>query len=467
MTAIPQSALDAVTRAVLLQGDFRILLTRTQLHALDLFDASTATTFAIDCSRRWGKTVFSAIKTYQQAISRPGSIIRYVAPTKLHGRQFVQPTFAWLDAQIPEAYRPRFDRQDNTWRWDNGSICHLGSAETMGDVEAQVGTECHLAILDEAGKIRSDLLRHLHRSVLRAQFLTTRGRCLVPSTPAISPAHYLTEIVATAQATGALARYTIEDCDHVPAEERESMILDLGGRESTEVRRELYCEHVPERSRLIVPEWADVRDECVVDSLRPEYHDWYVAADFGFEDLTVVLWGWYDFARAQLVIERELSMHQASGLDVGFAVRRIDSELGIAKAVRCADAPAQLLADLMHPSHGPGIAFGPAIKDDAEAALNQLRMLIQRKRIRINPRCKTLISHLDFGTWNERRTSFDRADGYGHWDAIDALKYMSRVVNWTRNPVPSGLGVNAITHQIHDGPKVTAADSFRRALGRR
>lgn len=452
MTAIPQAAIDAIVRAALAKGDLRVLYTRTQLHAMDAWDASGATTFAIDCSRRWGKTIFSAIAAFRAATARPGAIVRYVAPTKLHGRQFVTPAFSWVAQQCPAHMRPTYDRMDTTWRWSNGSVCHLGSAETMGDVEAQVGTECDLAILDEAGKVRSDLLMHLHRSVLLPQFLTTKGRCLIASTPAISPAHYLTELVTDCLERGAMVRYTIEDCDHVPVEARESLIAELGGRESTEVKRELYCEHVAERTRLIVPEWIDVAKDCTIDRKRPDWLDWYVAADFGFEDLTCVLWCWYDFENAQLVIEDEIAMHRASGLDVGFAVRAKEAELGIRKAVRVADAPLQTLADLADSRHGPGVMFGPAMKDDADAALNQLRMLIQRKRIVINPRCKVLIEHLKSGTWNANRTSFDRSPGFGHWDAIDALKYATRAIDWRKNPTPALVnGETDHTHYIPPG----------------
>lgn len=448
MGAISEEHKQAIVQAALARGDLRVLMTRTQIKAHRAFHASKATTYAVDCSRRWGKTVYSALLTYEQALKQK-SIIRYVAPTKLHGRQFVQPTFAWLDDQLPASMRPSFDRQDNTWRWPNGSVCHLGSAETMGDVEAQVGTECHLAIVDEAGKVRSDLLKHLHRSVLRAQFLTTRGRCLIPSTPAISPAHYLTEIVATAQAEGAMSRYTIDDCDHVPVEERESMIRDLGGRKSTEVRRELYCEHVTERTRLIVPEWIDVAGDCTLVVDPQPWRDWFVCADFGFSDMTVVLFAWYDFESARIVIEDELAFHGQSALDVGFAVKAKEAELGLTKPLRVADAPPQLLADIANSTHGPGIAFGPAMKDDAEAALNHLRMRIARKQVIVNPRCKTLVSHLAYGTWNANRTSFDRVDGFGHWDALDALKYLLRAVDWQKNPTPSLLpGQSHATHFI-------------------
>ena len=452
----------AITKAALARGDLRVIMTRTQRKAYALFRSMMAlfTIFVVDSTRRWGKTFWCAMLVHMDAMSGPNRIIRYVAPTKLHGRQFVAPAFAWLFAQLPADVRPKFVLQDSTWIWPNGSVCHLGSAETMSDVEAQVGTACHLAVLDEAGKVRSDLLKHLVRSVLRAQFLTTGGNIVVASTPAISAAHYLTELVAEAEANNTLARYTIDDCDHVSIHEREKMIADLGGRQSTEVRRELYCEHVTERTRLIVPEWMDVEAECLLERPVPDFKDWYVVGDLGFEDLSVVLFAWYDFAKHQIVIEDEIAMHQESGLAVGYAVKEKEASLGITNPKRFADGTAQLLADLASTRFGPGLPFGLPPKDDSDAAVNAMRMHIQRKHVVINPRCKVLLSHLRYGIWNARRSDFERQDGFGHWDAIDALTYLLRVVNWKRNPAPTLLpGVTPYTHHI--APEVS--DRLQRA----
>jgi hypothetical protein len=445
-------------------------MTRTQRLAYRLLQAVAAlhTVFVVDCTRRWGKTFFAAMLVHMEAMKGANRIIRYVAPTKLHGRQFVIPAFAWLHAQLPERDRPRFLAQDNTWLWPNGSRCHLGSAETMGDVEAQVGTACHLALLDEAGKIRSDLLRHLVRSVLRAQFLTTGGNIVIASTPALTPAHYLTQLVAEAEANGAMCRYTIDDCDHVPVHERERMIVDLGGRMSTEVRRELYCEHVPEKSRLIIPEWMDVEGDCIIDvtgeKRTPNYRDWYASGDFGFEDLSVVLYAWFDFEHQDIVIEHEVVGHRISSLEVGLECKKVEQAHQIVPVMRVADAPLQLLSDMAHPTLGPGIVFTPAMKDDSDVSLAQLRNQVQTRHIKVHPRCVTLISHLRYGIWNERRSTFERSDGFGHWDAIDALKYLNRAVNRRRNPVPtfgSTTSANSYTRTR------TTFQSQRTTLGRK
>jgi hypothetical protein len=272
------------------------------------------------------------------------------------------------------------------------------------------------------------------------QTLTTDGRIILASSPPTSPAHALVGYVEQAEARGALVRRTIYQVPHVPREKADEYIAEAGGPESTTARREYLAEIIVDESEAIVPEFARNRDRIVCEVAAPKFRDWYCAADFGFSDLTFAIWAWYDFASARIVVEHEYEAQGTSGLEVGHAVRQIEREHEIEPRARVADAPAQLLADLAHPTLGPGVAFGPAIKDDADAALNRLRTEIQIGRIAINPRCKRLIAHLEYGVWatKERRT-FARHDGFGHYDAIDALKYLLRIVDRRKNPTPDVL----------------------------
>ncbi len=420
------------------KGLLRYLMTRTQSDAYDKILALSGTVFVLRCTRRFGKTLMLALLCWMQALRRPGSIIRYVAPSKLAGRQFVIPAFDWVAKRAPAALRPRFRVQDNAWVWPNGSVCHLGSAETMDDIEKQVGTECHFAAIDEAGKYRAGLLTHLIRSVLRPQFLTTGGKMVIASTPPISRAHDFTAWVADAMERGALATYTIDDIDHISAEEKASAIAELGGQDAAEVRREFYCEDVVDETRAIVPEFAKVKAAVVREPVIPEWRDVYTVMDTGFHDLTACLFAYWDFARAKIVVEDELEFHGAAGLDVGYAVKGREAALWgpDVKPFRYADMPPQSLSDIANPLLGPGIAFAPVAKHDADAALNNLRMAVQRSEIEIHPRCVHLISHLEYGTWNLTRTSFDRVEKFGHWDFVDAAKYLVRHVQRRRNPNP-------------------------------
>jgi hypothetical protein len=435
--ALSDAAVRELERAAVRSGDFRPLMTRTQRQAKALQRRQRWVMFFLDCSRRWGKTRWLVADATECAMQHAGCIVRYGAPTKLHGRTFVMPAMQWLMAQLPPEQRCKFDREDSCWIFPNASRIYLGSCETIADCDAQVGTDCKRAISDEGAKVRSECLEYWHKTVILPQFATTNGTLVVGSTPALSPTHYLSTMRQRAIESGGYVRFTVDDCDHISAEMREEMIAEGGGPNAPSVRRELYCEHIPDRDWMVIPEWLDVRDECSREEPSADYRDWYASGDFGFEDLSVVLYAWFDFDNQRIVVEHEVAMHRASSLEVGMACKALEAEHGLSNVTRVADAPLQMLADLSHRTLGPGLDFAPAMKDDADASLAQLRSEVGRKRIVVNPRCRVLLSHLSGAIWNKTRTSFDRGgDEYGHWDAIDALKYLNRAVERRKNPAP-------------------------------
>jgi hypothetical protein len=53
------------------------------------------------------------------------------------------------------------------------------------------------------------------------------------------------------------------------------------------------------------------------------------------------------------------------------------------------------------------------------------------------------------GIWNPARTSYARSKGLGHFDGIDAVKYLCRHANLRSNPTPAlPPGVTSQTHHI-------------------
>jgi phage terminase large subunit-like protein len=450
MTAPNLRALDALAeQRAWSRGKLTWLMLAAQRKAYAALCASSHAVFVVLCSRRWGKTRFACLLVWMQALAHPGSIIRYAAPTKLHGRQFVQPAMRWLDKLAPKHLRPRFVSQDNTWIWPNGSVCHLGSCESDADVDAQVGTECHLAVIDEAGKVRSALLRKLVLSIMLPQFLTTRGKLCVLGTPADSPDHHFRQLVIQATERGTLVRHTIDDCTHVDAKALAEVVEELGGRDTTAARRELDCEFVTETSRALIPEWPAHRERIVRAVERPRYFDAYTIADTGFNDLTVVGFGYYWFGEGVFVLEDELVLRYHSGGAVGRAVLAKERALwGDKKPLRrWADASPQTLADMRDGSAKrdesgrvleDGIVFAMAEKQDSVAALERLRNRIEHHQVIIHPRCVTTIAHLEYGIWNERKTDFERVedpDGH-HFDGVAMMKYAVRACIWGKNPAP-------------------------------
>lgn len=467
-----QQAEDILVRAALDRGDTRVLMYRHQIRADRMVDRLPPMGWAfLRWSRRGGKTRYCVLRAVREALSAPRRIVRYACPTKLHARTTVLPDVDLVCEELPKHLRPRYVQDDATYEFPNGSRIIIGSCETRRDCEMQKGTTAHFAIVEEAGTIPAALLEFVIAGVLAPQFLTSRGRGVIVGTPPEIdlPDHPYWVRYSRCETAGFASTVTLDELRHVDDDVKAEAANVPGGRTNTTFRREYLCERVIESDRRLVPEWGAVAEKCTVHVDVPEFCDWYVSADFGFEDLTVVVFAWYDFAAHKLVVAREIAMQHESGVAVGRAIRDVERELGITKALRVADAPPQLLADLADRVHGPGVSFGPAQKDDSVAALNQLRMHIQGERVLVDPSCTTTISHLAYGVWNERRTDFARADGYGHWDAIPALTYLVRSVNWRRNPVPAGLGVSPVTHQTYASPSrhETIADVVSNAARQR
>ncbi len=225
---------------------------------------------------------------------------------------------------------------------------------------------------------------------------------------------------------------------------------EAGGPESTQARREYYAEMVTDETMAVVPEFVRTKAD-LIESVEPipPYRDLYVAADFGFNDLTAVLFAYYDFQKALVIVEDEIVVQRISAIEVCNQIRQREAALWpsrVNEPFRFADAPLQMLADMA--GYG-GVAFGPVKKDDKMAALNELRMACLHKRFRIHPRCKNLIEHLENAVWNTNRTTFERSGKHGHFDCVDAMIYLLRHVSPNSNPYPLlPDGVHPSTHHV-------------------
>jgi hypothetical protein len=174
-----------------------------------------------------------------------------------------------------------------------------------------------------------------------------------------------------------------------------------------------------------------------------------VGGDIGFKDLTVFLFGYYDFKAARVIIEDEVVMNGKKMTTSLMALKIKETETNLythpltkelkEPYLRTCDNNLIVINDLYRLHN---LTFQPTAKDDAQAALNNLRILLKEGRIIIHPRCKTLIHHLRNATWNKSRKSFDRSPDAGHYDAVDALKYLIRNVQLNKNPYPASYGLD-------------------------
>ena len=217
----------------------------------------------------------------------------------------------------------------------------------------------------------------------------------------------------------------------------------------TDWLREYLCEFATDETAAIVPEMKGYDYSLKGDRTNYEHFHKYVSMDLGVRDLTVALFGYYDFNRAKLCIEREFVMSGPTmttpKLKAG--IEAIEKELwnGATPYKRVADNNNPLLLLDLGSIHD--MFFHSTTKDSLHAMVNNLRVWIAQGRIEIDESCQTLIDSLKYGIWNDQRSEFARSSTLGHFDAVASLMYLVRNVDEHTNPIPIKVGFN----QVYDG----------------
>lgn len=414
--------------------DLSYLLHKDQEYVYDQWRAKMPRKWYLNCSRRWGKSFFKTVVAAQTALEIPYAEIRYAAPTQKQARNIVEPHFRRIFRDAPDDLRPDFRAQDQVWRFANGSTIVLAGVDN-GGAERLRGTSTHLGLIDEAGLMED--LDYVIQDILLPQTITVDGRLMVSSTPPRTPAHPYKQHCMAAMMAGNYIKRTIFDAPHITPEMVEEYATESGGKKSTTFRREYLAEFVTDSSSVIIPEWFDAKDASVlhlaVYRLPLHYYVW-VVADVGYTDLTVIGIFFVDFEQGKLVLWDEIVLTRTKSGDINEIVRARLEKHGLPE-------PEDFIADTLSKNTIADMSdsrtrWSPPFKQNPDAALNALRMFIAAGKLWIHPRCEITISHLDNGVWNKARTSFERSDEFGHFDAIDMLKYAVRSVDMDKNPFP-------------------------------
>lgn len=439
----PQAARAALWR----KGELSFKLHKAQLEMRDAFFnvKSDELKFIINCSRQLGKSYFLCALAIEFALKNPDAQIKYAAPTQRMVKQIIRPHFRTLLKDCPDDIRPEWFAQESRYVFKNGSQIDIAGAEA-GNADRLRGTRMHLGIVDEAG-FCSDLA-YLVQDVMLPMTLTTNGRIILASTPPKTPMHPFEKYWEQALKGGSCIRKTIFDNPLLSEKKIKQYMRECGGDHTTAWKREYLAEFIIDKESIVVPEFLDVQQDVVKEIERPKYFDAYVSLDPGYRDLTVALFGYWDFLNASLVIEDEFILSKTRTDILADGIKDKERLLwnGQKPYFRVSDTELILIQDL---SDLHGLQFHPTDKDNKLAQINELRVMVQAKRIIIHPRCKELISHLRNAVWDDTtKDTFARIEGFGHFDAVDALVYMLRNVRRNHNPFPVGKAYSHETHFI-------------------
>jgi hypothetical protein len=345
--------------------------------------------------------------------------------------------------------RPVWNQQDGTYKFHNGSELHIAGVNN-GNADSLRGTDAHLAIVDEAGFVNE--LSYLVDSVLMPQLLTVNGKLILSSSSPLSPAHEFAEYIHEAKSNGFYSSYTIHQGGYAPAL-IEEFCKEAGGKDSTAWKREYLNELIVDEKLSVTPEFNEeihVTDTARDSKLYHLYHK-YTSADWGVRDNTSILFGYYDFSRAKLIIEKEIVVSGSDSLTkkIAAAIKDTETQLGwksIYRRVADNNEP-RVLLDL---GTEHNIHFNPVSKTDGKSAMiNQVRNWIQDNRIEIHPSCTNLIGCLKYAVYSdEKKNDFGRSKQFGHYDSLDSLIYLVRSIDTHTNPIPADYGVSEYTHYI-------------------
>ena len=432
------------------QGILEWKLHKSQKDMYDFFHGKKDKTIIFNCSRRLGKSYLLLVIAIETCL-RKKSIVKFVLPEQGWARKVIKPIMAKLLEDCPKELNPDFKTQDNFYIFKNGSEIQLAGTDG-GNYEKLRGGDADLCIVDEAG-FCSDL-NHIISSILIPTTLLTKGRILLSSTTPDNPNHEFVEQMRAAGSEDRMIIKTLYDgledskeseSPHITPEIIEEIIKGIpGGVESDAFRTEFLCQLVSDSDKAVFPEFTRNEHAVVSDWPMPIFCDKYVAMDIGFKDLTVVLFGFYDFENAVLAIQDEIVINgpELTTQKLADLIKSKEDKLWTNKLtgekekpyLRISDNNLVVINDL---SKLHGLYFRPTDKMNKDAAINKGRMMLDSNQIKVHPRCVTLINHLKTGTWAANKKDFIRVNGH-HFDALDSFTYMVRNISESHNPFPKG-----------------------------
>jgi hypothetical protein len=413
-----------------------------------------------------------AVIAVETALRNPNNEIHFGAPTQAALRKFIIPIFNRVLTDCPESLRPEWKQFAGRYAFKNGSYITLCGCNNK-QYDNLRGNKSDLFILDEGAQI--DELEYVVKDIALPQLLSSDNpykRIIIPSTPPVTPDHSYLKYAETAQGRGAYSVYTIDESWY-PKAEIDKMIEEMGGRQSTTVRRELYCEFVTDEKLHIIPEWRN-HPEFTQEVVKDDYFSFFYlleGMDVGYRDYTAHILGYWDFNRSKLIIEYEYALRENEFTTEKLAheIKQNEKEykqINQTRIKRIADNNnLNILADLARLYKLP---FSPVSKKNGKSwMVNQLRQFVKSGKLIIHPRCKKLIASLEFGIWKKGLDEFARSPELGHYDFVDALIYMVAVLLPTIqnvNPIPPLYKLNVTNMMFPNGMPAAHQDDANDAI---
>lgn len=414
------------------------------------FETSIGQLFVANIARQFGKSFWAVSKAVELALRKPKARIKYATAFQTDLTEFILPTFDAVLKDCPRSLQPRYKVQGSKWVFPNGAQIKLVGLDKSPN--GLRGNVIDMIVIDEAGFVVN--LEYIYRSIIIPATLHRPDcRIVFVSTPPVTPAHAFGDFIQLAELEGSYVKLDIYENPMITDADIDRMAKAMGGRSSTTFRRECLCELVLDEDLALVKEWSDSYIEEPPRDAFYQYYHRYVGMDMGRKDHNALVFGFYDFKRATLFIEDELTMKGSdwTTLTLKDAILEKEKELWGTADEKGVFKPFRRVADNNNPhlimdlNSLHNVHFMETNKESLEAMVNDVRIMVSNGQIRVHPKCKMIIGCLKYGIWDKNRKEFSRNKVYGHFDHFAALMYLVRNLAKSSNPIPADHGF--VNHQ--------------------
>lgn len=425
--------------------------------------------FFFKWSRRRGKSFVMLLYASEKCLTNKNYRVKYATKSQRMVEDIIVPLMAEIWSDAPDDIKPFYLKSKKRFVFPSTGSTITCAGCDKNNREALRGTGMELGIVDEAGFM--DRLSYLIDDILAPQTLTTGGKIIISSTPAETPAHEYTFLSNAAKLKGNYAELDIWTNPRLTKEKLDQYAEEVGGYNSTTWKREYEIQDVTDAKRAVVPQFTKELEERIVKEWpRPTHFDTYEAMDIGFKDLTVVLFAYYDYKNAKTIIEDEVVMNGAAMTtdNLADAIKAKRKSLYTDPIFNKVKEPYSAVMDIdlilqqdLGQKHD--IFYVNAEKEDKHTHLNHLILGLKAGEYIIHPRCKTLIAHIKNAIWDKNRKQYERLglEEYGHFDALDALLYLSRSIDKQKDPYPLNYGMDRHNTFIENMPTKTPHESTK------
>lgn len=453
--------------------------------------------FVLRIGRRWGKTFLVALILIEDLLRNEGWVKTYATAFQKDIWEIVQPMIEDLFADCPADIRPRFNRSAMYYYFPSSrsTLRLVGIDKNPNGLRGRASDGFAVT---EAGYVPK--LARTIGNVIYPQFQRRPHAAMIleSSAPEMPDHDFDARFVPDAKVRDSFCEATIDDNKAISEEEKREFVDAARAIDPIAADREYYNIQRRDEKLMVIPEFEPPSEDqpftrhVVAPGEVPKYAHCYVAMDPGETHKLGILWGFWDFARSKLVIQRSFAEANLGTTRAGELIRHTEGELwgtthrdfpdtprrnhALARQPlidirdvtrtrgglvwesppdtitywdhgenqflpnpfrRISDVAAQMIGDL-HRDHS--LNFEATAKDDALAQQRALRHAFTMGWIEIWEKGGPLAQQLEFGMWrldaHGRRVDWLATPELGHLDCVAALIYLWRNLSREKNPFP-------------------------------